>query len=461
MKRSDLFFAGLLVPLDYLALVLAGWLAYSLRFSGLSTLLPVADTIPFGDYIRLVLVAAVFWIAVLAATGVYAVRQARLSSELGKIFLGASTAVLLVIVTIFFQREFFSSRFIILASWVLAVVLLWLVHIIIRSIQRQFYRRGLGVRELVVVGNDQTTKDLIEMFHTQPTLGYRVVKHLPEVTIDGLAQLDELAQQGTIDEVLQADSSISKAQTLQLIDRCNEHGIGFRYAADIFDTQAGHVDLGDIGGVPVVTIRRTPLDGWGRILKRTVDVTGASLGLLVLAIPGAIIAGLIKVDSAGPVLVRLERVGQRQRRFTLYKFRSMIRDAHALKSQLREKNERDDGPLFKISNDPRITRIGRWLRKTSVDELPQLWNVLRGEMSLVGPRPHEPEEVARYETRHKKLLAIKPGLTGMAQVSGRSTLSFEDEVRLDLWYIEHWSLGLDLRIIVQTPAVVFSTKHAV
>lgn len=461
MKRSDLFFAGLLVPLDYLALVLAGWLAYSLRFSGLSTLLPVADTIPFGDYMRLVLVVAVFWIAVLAATGVYAVRQTRLSSELGKIFLGASTAVLLVIVTIFFQREFFSSRFIILASWVLAVVVLWLVHSIVRSIQRQFYRRGLGVRELVVVGNDQTTKDLIEMFHTQPTLGYRVVKHLPEVTIDGLAQLDELAQQGTIDEVLQADSSISKAQTLQLIDRCNEHGIGFRYAADIFDTQAGHVDLGDIGGVPVVTIRRTPLDGWGRILKRTVDVAGASVGLLVLAIPGAIIAGLIKADSAGPVLVRLERVGQRQRRFTLYKFRSMIRDAHALKSQLREKNERDDGPLFKISNDPRITRIGRWLRKTSVDELPQLWNVLRGEMSLVGPRPHEPEEVARYETRHKKLLAIKPGLTGMAQVSGRSTLSFEDEVRLDLWYIEHWSLGLDLRIIAQTPAVVFSTKHAV
>lgn len=461
MKRSDLFFAGLLVPLDYVALVLAGWLAYSLRFSSLSQWLPVADVIPFGGYMRLVLVAAAVWVGVLAATGVFAVRQSRLSSELGKIFFGASTAVLLVILTIFFRREFFSSRFIVLASWVLALILLWITHIIVRSIQRQFYRRGIGVRELVIFGQDQTTKDLVAMFHTQPTLGYRVVKHWPDVTLDALEQFDVLAQQGTVDEVLQADSSIAKTQTLQLIDHCNEHGISFRYAADLFDTQAGHVDLGDIGGVPVISIRRTPLDGWGRIIKRGVDVVGSTVGLAVLAIPGAILAMAIKLDSAGPIFVRLERVGQRQHRFRLWKFRSMVRDAHALKSQLLEKNERDDGPLFKISNDPRITRIGRWLRKTSVDELPQLLNVLRGEMSLVGPRPHEPEEVARYEARHKKLLAIKPGITGLAQISGRSTLTFEEEVRLDLWYIEHWSLSLDLRIIAQTPAVVFSTKHAV
>ncbi len=460
MKRSDLFFAGLLVPIDYLTLVLAGWLAYNLRFSGLNELLPTASVIPLGSYMRLVLIVAAVWIAVLAATGVFAVRQTRLSTELAKIFYGTSTAVLLVIVTIFFQREFFSSRFIILASWVLALVGLWLTHTVVRSIQRQFYRRGLGVRQLVVFGQDQTTKDLLAMFHTNPMLGYRVVKHWPEVTLEALEQFDELAQPGAIDDVLQGDSAISKAQTMQLIDHCNAHGVGFRYAADVFDTQAGHVDVGDIGGVPMITIRRTPLDGWGRILKRVVDMAGATFGLIILLIPGLIIAGLIKIDSAGPVFQPLIRVGQRQRRFTLWKFRSMIRDAHALKSQLLEKNERDDGPLFKISNDPRITRVGRWLRKTSIDELPQLFNILRGEMSLVGPRPHEPEEVARYEARHKKLLTIKPGLTGLAQISGRSALSFEDEVRLDLWYIEHWSLALDLRIIAQTPTVVFSTRHA-
>lgn len=460
MKRSDLFFAGLLVPVDYLTLIMAGWLAYNLRFSGLNEFLPTAAVIPLGSYMRLVLIVAAGWIAVLAATGVFAVRQTRLSTELAKIFYGTSTAVLLVIVTIFFQREFFSSRFIILASWVLAVIGLWLMHAIIRTIQRQFYRRGLGVREIVVFGQDQTTKDLLEMFHTNPMLGYRVAKHWPEVTLETLEQFDALAEPGAVDEVLQGDSSISKAQTMQLIDHCNAHSVGFRYAADVFDARAGHVDVGDIGGVPMITIRRTPLDGWGRILKRTVDILGATLGLVILFIPGLIVAVLIKIDSAGPIFQPLIRVGQRQRRFTLYKFRSMIRDAHALKSQLLTKNERDDGPLFKISNDPRITRVGRWLRKMSIDELPQLINIWRGEMSLVGPRPHEPEEVARYEARHKKLLTIKPGLTGLAQISGRSALSFEDEVQLDLWYIEHWSMGLDLRIMVQTPGIVFSARHA-
>ena len=139
----------------------------------------------------------------------------------------------------------------------------------------------------------------------------------------------------------------------------------------------------------------------------------------------------------------------------------MIRDALAMRDQLSAQNERLDGPLFKISNDPRITRVGRWIRKTSIDEIPQLINVLRGDMSLVGPRPHLPEEVARYEKHHKKLLTIRPGMTGMAQVSGRSDLTFEDEVRLDTYYIEHWSLGLDLQVLLRTPLAVLSTRSAV
>jgi exopolysaccharide biosynthesis polyprenyl glycosylphosphotransferase len=215
-----------------------------------------------------------------------------------------------------------------------------------------------------------------------------------------------------------------------------------------------------VAGVPVMVIKRTPLDGWGRILKRSFDLLGAAIGIVLLAIPCLVVALLIKIDSAGPVFVRLDRVGEGQRRFRLWKFRSMIRDAEIMKTQLMDKNERSDGPLFKISADPRITRLGRWLRKTSVDELPQLFNVLRGDMSLVGPRPHEPAEVARYEKRHKKLLAIRPGITGMAQISGRSKLPWEEEVRLDTYYIEHWSLGLDLQILLRTPAAVFSVRNA-
>lgn len=388
----------------------------------------------------------------------YTIRLQRLSSELGRIFLGASTAVLLIIVLIFFQREFFTSRFVILAGWVLAIVGLWMIHLIMRVVRRLLYRRGIGVQQVVVIGSDETTSELIERLHTESSLGLRVLKHYPDVNQEMLAELEELYRTNIVDLVIQADAGLPRAQTLELMDRTGDYGIRFSYAADLFDTHASHVEMDYLAGVPVMEIKRTPLDGWGRISKRGVDLIGSAIGLIIIFIPAVIVASIIKIDSAGPVFVPLVRVGQGQRRFTLWKFRSMIRDAHVLKTQLMEQNERGDGPLFKITNDPRITRVGRFLRKTSIDELPQLWNVFRGEMSLVGPRPHEPEEVAKYEKHHKTLLTIKPGLTGMAQISGRSKLSFDEEARLDTYYIEHWSLALDLAILVRTPGAVLSMK---
>jgi exopolysaccharide biosynthesis polyprenyl glycosylphosphotransferase len=260
--------------------------------------------------------------------------------------------------------------------------------------------------------------------------------------------------------VIVADPNIPKVETVQVLERCNDNNVAFRYVADLFETELGRIHITDIAGVPIIEVRRTPLDGWGRIIKRTVDIVGSLLGLIIALIPGIIVALAIKLDSAGPVFLPLDRVGQGQRRFILWKFRSMIKDAHALKSQLMAQNERADGPLFKINNDPRITRVGQFIRKTSLDELPQLLNVLTGTMSLVGPRPHEPEEVARYERHHKKLLTVKPGMTGMAQVSGRSNLSFEEEVRLDTYYIENWSLSLDFQIMVRTPLAVLKIETA-
>ncbi len=452
-RRLDLLFAACLVPLDYVAVLAAAWTAYNLRFHQIADLLPVASTIPQGQYLKLVAVVAVVWVAVLGLAGVYRLRQ-RLTSEFGRIFLGVSTAVLLVIVTIFFQREFFASRFIILAAWILSVGYLWLDHLLLRGVQRLLLRQGVGTRQVIMIGHDQTTEELLRLFHRQPSLGYRLAQSWPEVSLETLEALDQLLRTGGVDEVILGDPAIPKAQTLQVLERCSEHNVAFKYAADVFDTQAGNIDVHDLAGVPLIEIKRTPLDGWGRILKRTLDLVLGLLTFLIVLFPGALIALVIKLDSRGSIFVRLERVGQSQKKFKLWKFRSMIQDAHALKPQLLDKNERDDGPLFKMKHDPRITRVGRFIRKTSLDELPQLLNVLKGEMSLVGPRPHEPEEVARYEKHHKKLLAIKPGMTGMAQVSGRSNLSFEDEVRLDTYYIEHWSLSLDLQILLRTPAAV-------
>lgn len=458
-QRLDLSFAALLVPLDYAALLAAGWLAYTVRFNQAADLLPIVTTVPFVTYFRILSIVAAGWTAVLALTGVYRLRQP-VSSELGRIFLGASTSVLLIIVFIFFQREFFASRFIILAGWLFALVLLWCIHLLVRGLQHLLLRQGFGARQVVLFGHDRTAEEIVRLFRRRPEMGYRVLHAWSDVTVDTLTAFDQLLKVGTVDEVLQADPTLPKSQTLQLLERCSAHGIPFSFAADVFDTQAGNIVFHDLAGVPMIKIQRTPLDGWGRILKRTVDVLVGSIVFLIVLLPGIIVAVLIKLDSTGPVLMQLDRVGQSQKIFKLWKFRSMIKDAHALKTQLLDQNERADGPLFKISHDPRITRVGRFIRKTSIDELPQLLNVLRGDMSLIGPRPHEPEEVARYEARHKKLLTVKPGMTGMAQVSGRSNLSFEEEVSLDTYYIEHWSLSLDFTILVRTPMAVFRTDMA-
>ena len=170
---------------------------------------------------------------------------------------------------------------------------------------------------------------------------------------------------------------------------------------------------------------------------------------------------IIKMDSKGRAVYRTQRVGARGKRFYLYKFRSMVSGADKMKEELMQKNERPDGPLFKMENDPRITKVGKFIRRMSLDEIPNFWNVLIGNMSLVGPRPHEPREVERYQKHHRKLLNIKPGITGLAQVSGRSTLDFETEVKLDTLYIETWSIRLDVLILIKTPLVVLFSRTAV
>jgi exopolysaccharide biosynthesis polyprenyl glycosylphosphotransferase len=209
-----------------------------------------------------------------------------------------------------------------------------------------------------------------------------------------------------------------------------------------------------LGRFPVMYLEPFHQSGWRSWAKRLFDLLGSLVALVVLAIPLATIALLIKVDSRGPVFYRQRRVGKNGRLFDVVKFRTMIPNAHALRQELAALNEAD-GPLFKIRNDPRITRIGRFLRKTSLDELPQLWNVLRGEMSLVGPRPALPEEAELWAPELRDRLRVQPGITGMWQVSGRSNTSFDEYSRLDLYYVDNWSLIADLSIMVKTlPSVL-------
>ncbi|MBI5465707.1 MAG: sugar transferase [Candidatus Kerfeldbacteria bacterium] len=458
MKRSQLLLATIALPIDYFMLVLAGLVAYQLRFqSWVREFRPVVFHLPLAEYFPLVLAAAAVCLLLFALAGLYALtNQLKLSQEIGRLFLACSAGLALIIVLFFFNPQLFSSRFIVLAAWLLSFVLTSLGRVALRLGRTNLYRRGWGVSRVLLAGSDEITAALGKLFHNSPQLGYKVVQQIAPSAISNLNEFTS-----NVDEVVVGDPTLTHEFTLRILEYCVTHHLGFKYAADMFEAQSHNVLIHTLAGVPLIEIKRTALDGWGRVAKRIFDLI-MSVVLLAALSPLLLCLGLIIwFDSGQPVVVALERIGEAGEKFRLFKFRSMVHNAHLLKDDLRAYNERPDGPLFKMANDPRVTKFGRLLRRTSLDELPQLWNVIRGDMSLVGPRPHEPNEVASYQLRHHKLLNIKPGITGMAQISGRSNLSFEDETKLDTFYIENWSLNADLVILVKTIVVVLQHKNAV
>ena len=259
-----------------------------------------------------------------------------------------------------------------------------------------------------------------------------------------------------LDEVFIALSMEKYSHLIETIVRlCEEQGIIVRLQTEMFKLNIARWHVDQLNGLPVVTVRSGPVDGWQLIAKRVIDVGGSLVLLMALAPILAMVAIAIKLDSHGPILFRQERVGLNKRRFKLFKFRTMVEGADVQQPLLEGLNEAA-GPVFKIRNDPRITSVGKFLRRFSVDELPQLLNVLKGEMSLVGPRPLPVRDVERIEVQwHKRRLSMQPGVTGLWQVNGRSDVSFDHWVRMDLEYIDKWSLTLDLKILLKTiPAVL-------
>jgi len=276
-----------------------------------------------------------------------------------------------------------------------------------------------------------------------------------------LADLGTIISHEPVDEVIVALPLRRRRDLIEkIVEACEEQGIMVRVRTDLFDLRVARPQVDTIDGVPVVTIRSGPDDGWQLVLKRVIDILGSAALLLLLAPLLLLVALLIRLDSPGPVLFMQERVGLNRRRFKLLKFRTMVQEADK-KQELFEALNEADGPVFKIKNDPRVTRLGRVLRQFSIDELPQLINVLKGEMSLVGPRPLPLRDVKLIDAQwHKRRFSVKPGLTCLWQVNGRSDVSFERWVRMDLEYIDTWSLSLDLKILLKTIPVVFRGSGA-
>jgi exopolysaccharide biosynthesis polyprenyl glycosylphosphotransferase len=465
MKRADLFFTAVLVPLDFLTLLAAATTAYALRFSPwVRDLRPVVFDLDFAEYLNIAGLLAITWMIIFAFAGLYRTRPHRLATEFVRIILACSTGIAVILAIAFFSRELFDSRFILLAGWILAVVFLFIERLLIRLLQRSLRKFGIGTRQVFIVGKTKSGNALKSFFGRFPHLGFVCIGQAAAFTPELQTKLKTWQRDGKVDMLLLANPDVDNKTVAQMKSFSDNHHLRFLYSADVFPGTSAKPLVHTLAGQPVIEVPQTPLDGWGAIYKRGFDII-VSLILIIITLPLQIITAIaIFVESPGNVFFTHQRVGQEGRAYRHIKFRSMVKNAHKYRFDpefiKQHGNERDGTPLFKLSHDPRITRVGRLIRKLSLDELPEFYLVLFGKMSLIGPRPHLPGEVAQYKDNQKRVLTIKPGITGMAQVGGRADLDFDDEVRLDLHYIENWSPLLDLIILAKTPLVVLFGRGA-
>lgn len=471
MKRSELFFSGIQVPIDYLMIVLAALTAFALRdvpevleFFKLSKLY----NLEFDTYLENTLMLAPLFLVVYALEGLYDIRVTRkFWQEAFKVFAATSWGLVIVIIAVFLKREWFSSRFIILAAWMFGVVYVVFARYLLQSIQKWLVaRRGIGVHRVLLIGGNGRIQRLKRVFKNSPTMGYKVVDVLENASVKAVK---EVKQRKGIDEIILCDPSVTDEEQAKLLDYCGINNITYKYIPTTLQTSRFSMKIFD--GGPLIEVEHTPLDGWGRIIKRLFDILTSLVFIILLSPIMLIVAILIKIeDRKGPIVYKNERIGENGNIFYVYKFRYMqwkycitkknphFEEALAYEQKLIKESSIRRGPLYKIKNDPRKMKIGAFIERYSIDELPQFFNVLFGSMSLVGPRPHQKREVEKYKEYHRRLLTIKPGVTGMAQVAGRSDLAFEDEYKLDVFYIENWSLWLDVLLCFKTVSVIFRRR---
>ncbi|NTW13602.1 MAG: sugar transferase [Candidatus Moranbacteria bacterium] len=472
MKRSELFWSVLQVPVDYIMLVLAASSVYVLRdllpqYSDIIN--PKVYSMTYDRFFEMSLIVAPFFLIVYAIERLYVIRSPRRSwEEALMVFRATSLGIVVIIIAVFLERDWFSSRFIILAGWFVATAYVSLARFLLRKIQRYYLiRKGVGAYRVLLIGVNGRVRRFAKMFTKHPELGYNVVDIMETAS---LHRIDAIREEKGIDEIIVCDQSITDDEQEKILDYCQIHDISFKYLPTTLQTSRFQLEV--FNGEPMIRFLHTPLDGWGRVLKRIFDVVASAVFIVLFSPVMAIVALLIKIeDGSGPIVYKNERIGENGKKFMVYKFRYMkwkycvthdnpdFEGALAFEKQLIEERSVRKGPLYKIKDDPRKTKVGAFIEKYSIDELPQFLNVFRGEMSLVGPRPHQKREVEKYREYHRRLLTIKPGLTGLAQVSGRSDLPFEDEYRLDVYYIENWSIWLDINICFRTARSLIARRR--
>lgn len=468
-NNATLAYAIFLILGDFLALVAAFSAAYILRVK--LDPRPLIEQVPALEYLMAFLAVLPFWILVHAFIGLYnpAVYERRFS-EIGRLALGSFMGILVVIGYDFVVNgsgTIFPARLVPVYGLLLGFGLLLLFRSLARIIRRLMYRYGIGISNVIVVGDTLASQELAWTISDTKTSGYKVLAVVGPGTnrIKNYSTFEDAIRhiRSPIHAIIQTELYRDQDKNNEILRYAQERHVSYRFVPGNSDLFVGNIDVELFAGLPVVAVHQTALIGWGRVLKRLFDLSVGGLMMLVALPLMAVIAALIAVfDHQGKIFFRQTRLTRFNREFTLYKFRTMKQKYNGMtpeeafaamgKPELAKKY-RENGDF--MADDPRVSWIGRLLRRTSLDELPQLLNVLKGDTSLVGPRSLIPQELSEYEKKHT-ILSVKSGLTGLAQVSGRRDISFEERRKLDMYYVQNWSFWMDVSILLKTLRTVIS-----
>src|SRR5665213_278333 len=481
--RREMLHIAMLVVLDATAMMSAFGLGRLLRASSAR---PFAHVISESRYMTVMLATAPLFVTIFAICGLYRVRiVGGRVSEVGRVVAAVFGGVMLLISLDYFSfnAPIFPSRSVPLLALLVGTPLVILERQVVRGVMHALFRRGRALHNVILIGNGHLAERIASELR-EPSGGYRLLGVVSSATkgqprMGGASVFPTLETavaafpDHRVHEIIQAQVDLFASDASRLMEYANAHGMSYRFVPDKYGLYAASSRMATIDGIPVMEMRLTALEGWGAVGKRAFDVAGAALLLMAFA-PALLLIGVAvkATELDAPILYAQERIGLGGKRIRVIKFRSMVwkystgpgRDYNAPEEAFAAMGRADLIPEFlvnhKVADDPRVSKLGRFLRRTSLDELPQLFNALRGDLSLVGPRPITQAELDRYGAQASSFLALKPGITGLWQVYGRSSTTYDERVKLDLYYVENWSVGMDVSILARTLVSVAARKGA-